>query len=960
MVLLVGCACENTSIAVYNSETKVEKTFYIEKIVYNNFDTIVKFFESLKKCIPQPINFLCIEMNYKYTSEYRKKFIETAQTFGIKNVKILGPRKSYFFTAIYELSFTPKTGDLLWIFRMQSNGLFMDSWVFDEMKKWKLHKEYVIEKNVETEKQYSTIEYLHKIKEKLKLNSNPSPFICCFGLEDISAKNISKIFPFKKLMFRSLSVWLISLLNYARFLSGEKDFSKYESEFILDRNIYVKFYEGENKTFSMPIKDEEKYEINLSVDINGIHTLNLKRCTSDQNDNNAKLLKNENLTNNFEMLSIINQSKSKYNIPIKILNYDSSLNAIGIDLGTTECCVAVIRKNGPDFVVLDPVTSLRTMPSYIAFDEKEPKCGQIVVDRMRHKAKYSIFDTKRIIGKRPAEITTDLLWPFKVINEQNKALIQHETAKGTDIKSPEEITAVLLSHIKKATETYQSKKISEVVITIPSEFTEAQQTATKNSVEYAGFETIHFIPEPIAAAFAYFSEMDIPNQSNILICDCGGGTVDICIAEIANDHLSVLSYNGDSYLGGRDFDKILFNHFNAILKHKFGIDVTANTKKYILKQKCQDIKHKLSVADEDWLDVSDFNYDRDDIIKITREEFEGMTSDILIRIKNVILQAIIKAKIEKQKINYVFQVGGGCRMPMIKKMLADIFPAANHQCNLYPDWVVAHGAALYAYFMKTKGSGNMSDSSAATSTVDSNSYKADSGTTETDREFPAHFKLIIENAKKKLNLDTKKFYNIAFVGLMKIGKGSLINAIRGISDEDKGAVPVGITETTHAIQSYEFSNFELGHVKLYDIPSSLTFIHNDVDYYQDKCLCAFDCLIILCEDFLSNEEIKIALQSLKFNQRVVFVRSRFDIAMANAKRSKRIAEINQHTIMDEIKKSAKSFSNELEKTGNKELKKVPIFFISSYSLRDLVQGHNPDYIFQEKLFLDFINSSKYK
>uniref|UniRef100_A0A914QBU6 Heat shock protein 70 n=1 Tax=Panagrolaimus davidi TaxID=227884 RepID=A0A914QBU6_9BILA len=159
------------------------------------------------------------------------------------------------------------------------------------------------------------------------------------------------------------------------------------------------------------------------------------------------------------------------------------------------------------------------MPSYIAFDEKVPKCGQVVVDRMRHKAKYSIFDVKRIIGKEFQEITIDLLWPFKVLNNQNQVLIEHENTNGKETKSPEEITSVLLNHIKKACEAYQSQKISEVVIAIPSEFSEAQKRATKSAVEYVGVETIHFIPEPIAAAFAYFSEMDIPNQSNILICD---------------------------------------------------------------------------------------------------------------------------------------------------------------------------------------------------------------------------------------------------------------------------------------------------------------------------------------------------------------------------------------------------------------------------------------------------------
>uniref|UniRef100_A0A914R5L5 Calponin-homology (CH) domain-containing protein n=1 Tax=Panagrolaimus davidi TaxID=227884 RepID=A0A914R5L5_9BILA len=396
------------------------------------------------------------------------------------------------------------------------------------------------------------------------------------------------------------------------------------------------------------------------------------------------------------------------NIPKKLSNYDPDIQAVGIDLGTTECCTAVMRKNGPEFVVLDPITAGRTMPSYVAFDEKEPKCGQIVVDRMRHQSKCSVFDSKRIIGKTYETITIDPLWPFQISENDDNVLLTLETYNGRDIKSPEEVTAALLRHIKTATEAFQSKNLNTAVITVPSEFSDKQKEATKMSAEYAGWQNIHFIPEPLAAAYAYFSEIDMPENANILICDCGGGTVDICVGTVTTNELYVLCYVGDSHLGGRDFDNVLFTHFNGILLHKYKIDVMQSSKKYVLRQKCQNIKHQLSAADKDWLDVDDFDCSINEVIQITKLEFEEMTTPLLVRIEEVIRRAVAQSNIATTDINYVFQVGGGCRMPMLKKLLLDTFPAANHQSSLYPDWIVAHGAALYAYYLKNNVAQNHS------------------------------------------------------------------------------------------------------------------------------------------------------------------------------------------------------------------------------------------------------------
>uniref|UniRef100_A0A914PJT6 Gliding motility-associated protein GldM N-terminal domain-containing protein n=1 Tax=Panagrolaimus davidi TaxID=227884 RepID=A0A914PJT6_9BILA len=217
---------------------------------------------------------------------------------------------------------------------------------------------------------------------------------------------------------------------------------------------------------------------------------------------------------------------------------------------------------------------------------------------MRHKAEYSAFDSKRIIGKTFDRVAVDSLWPFKIKNSNGNVLLEIKTyEEGSTLKRPEEISAELLKHIKTYTEEYQGKILTDAVITIPSKFSTEQKQATKTAAELAGWQKIHFLPEPVAAAFAYFSEMKIPNQSNIFICDCGG---DICIAKVVNEQIVVLNFDNDSYLGGRDFDKVLFNHFNAILKHKYNVEIKEGNKKYVLSQKCKDVKHNLSATLEDW------------------------------------------------------------------------------------------------------------------------------------------------------------------------------------------------------------------------------------------------------------------------------------------------------------------------------------------------------------------------
>uniref|UniRef100_A0A914XUY4 Heat shock protein 70 n=1 Tax=Panagrolaimus superbus TaxID=310955 RepID=A0A914XUY4_9BILA len=393
------------------------------------------------------------------------------------------------------------------------------------------------------------------------------------------------------------------------------------------------------------VEKHESTTIALEIDTNGIYSLIVKS----EEDNTFDI-------------------KKLYNIPNKLPRYIQDFHATGIDLGTTECFCSVIRHDGPRPVQLDPLKHTYNMPSYIIFDEKKPTCGYIAVDKMKTKAEFIVFDAKRFIGKSFDKIALDSLWPFRVFKDAENALCEVETFYGRERKSPQEISAVLLNRIKTEAEIFEGIELSEVVIGIPSEFSEKRMKATQSAAELAGWQKIHFIPESVAAAFAYCSEIKISNNSNMLIFDFGGGTVDICLAKFKDGHLQILASDGDSFLGGRDYDNILFTHFHGILTHKFGIDFMVQRKKYSLKEICQDIKHTLSANDEAWLNVDDFICDSDDIITITRKEFEDLTSHFLLRIQDVIQRALTKAKISKIDVNYVFRVGGGCRMPMIQKI----------------------------------------------------------------------------------------------------------------------------------------------------------------------------------------------------------------------------------------------------------------------------------------------------
>uniref|UniRef100_A0A914YFQ5 Heat shock protein 70 n=1 Tax=Panagrolaimus superbus TaxID=310955 RepID=A0A914YFQ5_9BILA len=278
------------------------------------------------------------------------------------------------------------------------------------------------------------------------------------------------------------------------------------------------------------------------------------------------------------------------------LKFAAAADTMGIDLGTSKCCAAVNRRNGIEAVALD-YKGERLLPSFVSFDEKKPICGNLVIDRLRNFSNFTVFDSKRIIGRKMGDIVLEEIWPFGIIEKDGKIFMSVKKVNGKGCVSAEEVAAILLKKVKEESEKFQGKKLADVVITVPAAFTKAQKDATIEAAKLAGFKEVKLLPEPIAAAFAYFINRPIPNNSTVLLFDLGGGTLDVCIFKIINDQICIISNTGDSKLGGRDFDTILINHFKNQLSTKYNITLLSK-RNYQMMTTCQKIKETLSVMDK--------------------------------------------------------------------------------------------------------------------------------------------------------------------------------------------------------------------------------------------------------------------------------------------------------------------------------------------------------------------------
>ncbi len=369
---------------------------------------------------------------------------------------------------------------------------------------------------------------------------------------------------------------------------------------------------------------------------------------------------------------------------------------IGIDLGTTNSCVAVIEAGDP--VVIPNAEGSRTTPSMVAFTESgERLVGQIAKRQAITNPENTLFGIKRLIGRRfdsdEVQQTTTVA-PFKIAKAENgDAWVE---ATGNQY-SPPEISAMVLAKMKETAEEYLGEEVTEAVITVPAYFNDSQRQATKDAGKIAGLKVHRIINEPTAAALAYGLDKDI-NQK-IAVFDLGGGTFDISILELSDDGVfQVLSTNGDTFLGGEDFDQRIIDFLADQFNEQEGIDLR-NDRMALqrLKEAAEKAKCELSPSLETDINLpfitADDSGPKHLNITLTREQLEELVEDLIERIEEPCRLAIEDAAIPLSEIDQILLVGGMTRMPRVQQKVAEIFDKEPNR-DINPDEVVAIGAAI--------------------------------------------------------------------------------------------------------------------------------------------------------------------------------------------------------------------------------------------------------------------------
>ncbi len=370
---------------------------------------------------------------------------------------------------------------------------------------------------------------------------------------------------------------------------------------------------------------------------------------------------------------------------------------IGIDLGTTNSCVAVM--DGKDAKVIENAEGARTTPSIVAFTgEGERLVGQPAKRQAVTNPENTLFAIKRLIGRRYDDPVTEKdkkLVPYKIVEGDNgDAWVE---ASGNK-QSPSQISAMILQKMKETAEAYLGEKVEKAVITVPAYFNDAQRQATKDAGKIAGLEVLRIINEPTAAALAY--GLDKKDGKTIAVYDLGGGTFDISVLEIGDGVFEVKSTNGDTFLGGEDFDMRLVEYLAAEFKKEQGIDLK-NDKLALqrLKEAAEKAKIELSSSAQTEINLPFITADQSGpkhlTMKLTRAKFESLVDDLVQRTIAPCKAALKDAGLQAGQIDEVVLVGGMTRMPKIQEIVKQFFGKEPHK-GVNPDEVVALGAAIQA------------------------------------------------------------------------------------------------------------------------------------------------------------------------------------------------------------------------------------------------------------------------
>ena len=375
---------------------------------------------------------------------------------------------------------------------------------------------------------------------------------------------------------------------------------------------------------------------------------------------------------------------------------------IGIDLGTTNSCVAVFEGNEP--VVITNSEGKRTTPSIVAFDNNgERKIGDPAKRQAVTNPQRTVFSIKRFMGENWEQVSKEISRvPYKVVNENNMPRVDIDGRLYT----PQEISAMILQKMKKTAEEYLGQEVTEAVITVPAYFSDSQRQATKEAGQIAGLEVKRIVNEPTAAALAY--GIDKANKDmKIAVFDLGGGTFDISILEFGGGVFEVLSTNGDTHLGGDDFDQVIIDWLASEFKAEEGADLKADPMALQrLKEAAEKAKIELSSTTSTEINlpyITAVNGMPKHLVKtLTRAKFESLAHNLIQACLEPCKRAMSDAGLDNSDIDEVILVGGSTRIPAVQKIVEDFFGKAPSK-GVNPDEVVAVGAAIQGAILNKEG-----------------------------------------------------------------------------------------------------------------------------------------------------------------------------------------------------------------------------------------------------------------
>jgi len=390
----------------------------------------------------------------------------------------------------------------------------------------------------------------------------------------------------------------------------------------------------------------------------------------------------------------------------------SKVPAVGIDLGTTYSCVGVYQNDKVEIIPNDQ--GHRTTPSYVAFTNTERLIGDAAKNQVARNAENSVFDAKRLIGRKYAEsvVQKDIkLWPFTVESgAEDKPLIVIKFKGETKKFHPEQISAMVLEKMKQVAEAYIGKPVNDAVVTVPAYFNDSQRQATKDAGAIANLNVLRIVNEPTAAAIAYGLDKKAKGERNVLIFDLGGGTFDVSLLTIDEGVFEVKATAGDTHLGGEDFDNKLVEYCAADFLKKCKVDIRGDKRAMRrLRTQCESAKRILSSSTQTTIEIDALKDGEDFSMQLSRAKFEELClsyfKDCMIPCEKVLKDS----GLSKSSVHDVVLVGGSTRIPKVQHLIQEFFNGQEPNRSINPDEAVAYGATIQAAILTKQGGSEVED-----------------------------------------------------------------------------------------------------------------------------------------------------------------------------------------------------------------------------------------------------------